>query len=197
MGLTAKKFLDERFGEKRGNGKGVASILEEYAALKLKENSMITRAINRCFERQDAKGWGETYWFFDLHDTVIVPNYNTEGEIPTEFYDGAEEVLRMISNIKDIKMIMYTCSHPEEIEKYIELFESKGIHFDYINENPEVKTDKNGYGCYDQKPYMNVLFEDKAGFDAETEWSHVKEVLINRYGADIVKNESEEENSNL
>jgi len=150
---------------------------------------MITRAINKCFARQDARKWEETFWFFDLHETVIVPNYSTEGEIPTEFYYGAEEVLKLISNIKDIKMVMYTCSHPEEIEKYKKFFSERGIHFDYVNENPEVVTDKNGYGCYDQKPYMNVLFEDKAGFDSETEWPLVKQALIDRYGNKILEDE--------
>lgn len=188
MGLTASQYLDERFGKPRGNGKSVTSILEEFAALKVKENCAITRAIKNCFQRQDEKGWPETFWFFDLHETIIIPNYSKEGVIPTDFYEGAEEVLKMVSKIKDIKMVMFTCSHPEEIEKYIEFFESKGIHFDYINENPEVKTDKNGYGCYDQKNYMNVLFEDKAGFDAETEWSYVKEVLVERYGPKILEN---------
>jgi hypothetical protein len=34
-----------------------------------------------------------------------------------------------------------------------------GLHLEYVNDNPEVTTE--GYGCYDYKPYMNVLFEDK------------------------------------
>jgi hypothetical protein len=48
-----------------------------------------------------------------------------------------------------------------------------GLHLEYVNDNPEVTTE--GYGCYDYKPYMNVLFEDKAGFD--TDWLGVLELM--------------------
>jgi hypothetical protein len=84
-----------------------------------------------------------------------------------------------------VEMIIYTCSHPHEIEQYIEFFEKNNIRFKYVNENPEVKTQTNGYGCYDKKPYMNVLFEDKAGFDAETEWEPVLALMKSKYGENI------------
>jgi hypothetical protein len=32
---------------------------------------------------------------------------------------------------------------------------------------------------------MNVLFEDKAGFDPETEWSEVYELMSNHYGSNM------------
>ena len=80
--------------------------------------------------------------------------------------------------MKDVVMILYTCSHPHEIEQYIQYFKDNGIRFDYINENPEIPTNLEGYGCYDKKPYMNVLFEDKAGFDGDKDWSKVYELLI-------------------
>jgi len=46
-----------------------------------------------------------------------------------------------------------------------------------VNENPEVLNLK--YGCYDKKPYFNVVFEDKAGFDPMTDWLLVKGLLEN------------------
>ncbi len=116
--------------------------------------------------------WGFTYWAFDLHSTIIVPNYDNVN-IPKEFYPHAKEVLQMLSKRDDMVLIMYTCSHPHEIEQYLELFEENGIHFKYVNENPEVLTDHNGYGYYEKKFYFNVLFEDKAGFDAENDWYDV------------------------
>ena len=45
--------------------------------------------------------------------------------------------------------------------------------FKWINKNPEVVTDKGGYGYYEDKPYFNVLFEDKASFNPNTEWEDV------------------------
>ena len=131
------------------------------------------------FEIIEARGWDKTFWAFDLHSTVIKPNYEA-GNIPKELYPIAKEVLQVLTKRKDVCMLMYTCSHPHEIVQYQEYFESLGIHFEYVNENPEVPTDKGGYGCYDTKFYMNVLFEDKAGFDAETEWQEVKDLLIEK-----------------
>jgi hypothetical protein len=78
-------------------------------------------------------------------------------------------------------MCIYTCSHPHEIEEYIQLFKNNDIHFKYVNENPEIKTDLNGYGCYDKKPYMNVLFEDKAGFSGEEDWLPILNLLKEKY----------------
>jgi hypothetical protein len=122
------------------------------------------------------ESWGFTYWAFDLHSTIIKPNYES-GNIPSEFYPFAKQVLQEISKRDDIVMIIYTCSHPHEIEQYKELFEANGIHFKYVNENPEVLTDRDGYGYYEKKFYFNVLFEDKAGFDAENDWYEVARTL--------------------
>jgi hypothetical protein len=133
------------------------------------------------FEYKKKRNWDKTYWAFDIHGTILKPNY-TYGNTPDEFYPMAKETLQLISKLSDVCMFLYTCSHPHEIEEYIELFKKNNINFQYINENPEVLTDPNGYGCYDKKPYMNVLFEDKAGFDPETEWQEVYDLLTAEYG---------------
>jgi len=141
---------------------------------------MITRAFENAFRLKNKREWSYIYVFLDLHSTLLKPNY-TAGTIPTEFYDGALEGLKTMNEAEDMRIIMYTCSHPHEIEEYVKLFAEKGIVFDYINENPEVKTTLDGYGCYDKKPYFNVLFEDKAGFDAEEDWAVVNAYLRDRY----------------
>jgi hypothetical protein len=126
------------------------------------------------------KGWGYIYVFIDLHSTLIKPNYKYN-DIPTELYDGALEGLKMLHEAKDVKIVMYTCSHPHEILQYVEYFKGLGIEFDYINENPEVKTTTTEYGCYDKKPYYNVMLDDKCGFDADYDWAPLNEFLANRY----------------
>jgi hypothetical protein len=139
----------------------------------------ILRAIERSFKDKEERGFDKLYYFFDIHGTILKPNYEY-GKIPKEFYPHALETLQFISNLTDIVMCLYTCSHSHEIEEYITLFKENNINFKYVNENPEVKTQLDGYGCYDKKPYMNVLFEDKASFDAETEWEIVLNYLINK-----------------
>jgi hypothetical protein len=121
------------------------------------------------------EGWKKTYWAFDVHGTILKPTFR-KGAASTEFYPYAKEVLQFLSLQPGIVMILHTCSYPEEIDDYIEYFESQGIYFDYINENPEIGD--GGYGYYDRKFYFNVLFEDKAGFDPVTEWKEVYDLLI-------------------
>lgn len=121
------------------------------------------------------------YWFFDIHGTILKPNYQA-GNTPKDYYPYAEETLKYLSTINDITMVLYTCSHPHEIQEYIDLFHKSEIKFEFVNENPAVVTEIGGYGCYDKKPYMNVLFEDKAGFDPEVEWKEVLDYMKSMYG---------------
>jgi hypothetical protein len=140
----------------------------------------VIKAIEKVFQDRVKRNWDKTYWFFDVHGTILRPNYSY-GNTPKDFYPHAKEALQFITSCPDIVCVIYTCSHPHEIQEYVNLFKTFDIHFKYINENPEVATQTNGYGCYDKKPYMNVLFEDKAGFDAETEWKDVIEVMKSEY----------------
>jgi len=80
------------------------------------------------------------------------------------YYPEAKELLQELTARPDVCLILYTCSHPPEIEFYLKNFAAHNIKFDYINENPEVKTGVGEFGCYDKKPYFNILFDDKAGF---------------------------------
>jgi len=137
-------------------------------------------AINH-FENKEKRGWDKTFWFFDIHGTILKPNYKY-GNTPKDFYPYAKETLQFLSKLPDVCMVIYTCSHQHEIEEYLELFKQFDIQFQYVNENPEVLTEKDGYGCYDKKPYMNVLFEDKSGFDPESDWKLVLLYMQEKYG---------------
>lgn len=136
----------------------------------------VLKAIEKSFKDKENRKWDTLYWVYDIHGTILKPNYQ-RGNTPTEFYPYAKEALQLISSCSDIVCILFTCSHPNEINEYIRLFEEHNIKFKYINENPEVPTDINGYGCYDKKPYMSVLFEDKSGFDPEVEWLEVLDYM--------------------
>lgn len=134
---------------------------------------MITRAIEKSFQRAREKRWDKTFWAVDIHDTLIKGNYSKEG-IPTQWYPFAKRAMQLISQRKDVELILYTCSWPKEIKEYIKMFEEEGVDFKYANKNPDVSN--NDYGHYEDKPYFNVLFEDKAGFDP-SEWPYVIELL--------------------
>ena len=136
---------------------------------------MITRAIKNAFLHATQRGWKKTYWAFDIHGTLVRPNHKVN-TIATEFYPYAVEVMQAISKREDVVRILYTCSYPHEIVQYQDFFRQHDIHFHYVNENPDVEN--GGYGYYKDKFYFNVLFEDKAGFDGETDWLEVKKLLI-------------------
>ena len=123
------------------------------------------------FKRMEERDWDKIYYFFDLHETVLYPDYDNKH--PLRLYPYAKEVLKYLSDREDISISIYTCSYPREIKKYVKFFKNKGIEFEYTNKNPDVEN--TSYGFYDDKPYFNVLFEDKAGFDAENDWIKIKE----------------------
>lgn len=130
----------------------------------------IIRAIDKCLTSMEKRGWEKVYFYFDIHETVLYPDYNNNEAL--KFYDHAMEVLQYLSKRKEIVIALYTCSYPKEIEKYIKFFNEHEIKFEYVNKNPDVLN--TSYGFYEDKPYFNVLFEDKAGFDAENDWILVK-----------------------
>jgi len=124
------------------------------------------------FKHAEQHEWFETYWCFDLHGVISRPDYRkTTKEI--DYYPFAKETLQMLSERDDIVMFLFTSSYPDEIKKYMNTFHGDGIHFKYVNENPEISSEKGSFGYYYQKPYYNVLFEDKSGFQPEKDWEHI------------------------
>ena len=137
---------------------------------------MTIDAFKRALVGAKRKKWDKIYVAIDIHDTIVYGNYNVN-ELPTEFIANSKEVLQYLSKREDIVLLIYTCSHPEEIIKYVEFFNQHNINFKYANNNIDVPN--NALGCYDSKMYFNVLLEDKAGFNAETEWTDIYEFVKN------------------
>jgi hypothetical protein len=75
----------------------------------------------------------------------------------------------------DICMILWSGCYDEQMAMYRSHFAEEGIRFDYANENPEVG--KTSFQNFEVKLYFNVGIDDKFGFEAETDWVKVIEVL--------------------
>jgi hypothetical protein len=131
----------------------------------------IVKAIDRAFRNKEKRGWDKIYFYFDIHETILYPDYNNAEQLV--FYKHAKEVLQYLSKRDDIVMGLFTCSYPQEIKKYKKFFKENNIIFKYANKNPEAED--TAYGYYEDKPYFNVLFEDKSGFDAENDWLLIKD----------------------
>jgi len=146
--------------------------------MKRKNEPSICFVIRRLFEHSLKKQWYETYWAIDIHGTIIMPDYRKTGKSIIKFYPFAKETLQIMSKRDDIKLIISSSSYPHELKEYIKVFEKEGIHFDYINENPEITHAKGSFGYYQDKYYFNILFEDKAGFIPENDWECVYNLML-------------------
>lgn len=132
--------------------------------------------IDTQFQLMKERGWDKIYFAIDFHDTIIESDYEDTKKII--FAPFAEQVLKRMSNSSRIGLIAYTCSYPDEIERYLKFFRGFDIKFDFINENTEVQN--NRLGCFDNKPYFNVLLENKAGFDMNSDW-YIIDALLDKY----------------
>jgi hypothetical protein len=143
----------------------------------------ILKWIKIMFEHAEQRKWFETYWVFDVHGTISVPDYRkgikkTIDDNPNiNYYPFAKETLQLLSERPDTVIIMFTSSYPDEIEYYNKIFQNDNIHFKFINENPDISDSKGAFGFYEKKMYFNVLFDDKAGFNPETDWEPVYNYL--------------------
>lgn len=135
---------------------------------------MTKKHIINTFNKKIERNWSQLYWAVDVHDTCVKANYQA-GNIPKEFFPGAKEALRRITNRSDCTLILYTCSHPHEIEEYLKFFESHGIKFKFVNKNPEAVN--TAFGFFEHKFYFNFLLDDKAGFDAHADWATIHTAL--------------------
>lgn len=120
------------------------------------------------------KGWEFISIAVDLHDT-IVEGKHTLGNDGAAYFPNALEVLKRLSQRNDIKLILWTSSHQEALVNEFVYFESLGISFDYVNENPACPTTT--LSNFDKKFYFNILLDDKAGFEGKTDWFIVEEEL--------------------
>jgi len=138
----------------------------------------ILKWIKKMFEHAEAKQWFETYFSFDVHGTISKPDYRKSVK-EIEYYPYAKETLQLISERYDIIMIISTSSYPDEISVYNKQFEEDGIKFNYVNENPEISSDKGSFGYYKDKFYFNALLEDKSGFNPERDWKFLYDFFKN------------------
>lgn len=126
-----------------------------------------------AFSKMKERNWDCIYMAIDAHGTFLKPTYKKDSVF--KFYDGSENVLKYLSTRKDIKLILFTSSHTEYISNLLNELVSRGIYFDYVNENPEIESDK--ISCFETKFYFDVLLDDKAGFNPETDWSRLLDTV--------------------
>lgn len=130
----------------------------------------ITKAFEKAYFKKESRGWDKIYVVVDVHETIFEPSYKSTQK-DFIYYFNAKIALQTMSKMDDIVLILNTSSYPDQIGRFLDKLENDNIHFDFINENPMEKNTE--YACFDKKFYFNVIIDDKAGFDAETDWYDV------------------------
>ena len=125
----------------------------------------VIEAIRTAELQYVSRKWDTIYWAIDVYGTISKPNYIQSA---IDYYPMAKETLKILSDEPINKLILYTCSYDNDSFVMLDVFEQDGIHFDFINSNPDV--DNTYCGDFTKKPYFNILLDDKAGFDPHCDW---------------------------
>ena len=125
------------------------------------------------FFKEYKKKYDKVYIVVDVHNTILKPSFDKEETF--EYFPYAKEVLRLFSQHPNIVLIMWTGCYPDKLKMYKEHFESEGINFKYVNENPECQN--SSYACLDQKFYFDIGFDDRFGFNPIIEWKAIYEAI--------------------
>lgn len=146
--------------------------------LKEKNDPEILNWIKKMFNHAKNKKWNKVYFCFDLHGTISEPDYRKNIK-EIIYYPYAKETLQLLSKRKDIIMILWTSSYPEEMKIYENQLKNDDILFDFIGENPDISSEKGSFGYYCKKFYFNALIEDKTGF-CPTSWESLYNYFLNQ-----------------
>ena len=132
--------------------------------------------IKRTFvELRPKRKWKTIYWMVDVHGVIIPGSWHRENDFKFIHPDAAE-VLKWITDRDDQRLILWTSSYQKEMVPLMTWLCYNGIWPDHINENPEEEHTE--YADFSKKPYFNILIDDKAGFEPETDWTAIKQELI-------------------
>lgn len=137
---------------------------------------MIDIAIKKAFDSMVERQWDTIYFAIDLHDTIIKGTYSKDNVF--EVFSDCLETLNFLTEIKYVKLILFTSSFGDYVFDFLNWISQHGITFDYFNENPECQNTASG--DFSSKFYYNVLIDDKAGFVPETDWTIVKNTVAEK-----------------
>ena len=155
---------------------------------------LFERAIHRNLER----GYSTLYVAIDVHGTIIRPSKRTEvwknecgygyhevvcGEHVENFtfYPDSVKALQILSDHPNIKIILWTST--QDVNALVGALERlSGVHVDYLNQNPDFQF--NSYADFSKKFCFDVLLDDKAGFDPNTDWSEILKVDFSKLGGE-------------
>ena len=133
----------------------------------------ISQIFDTAFATKARRGWEFIFVIVDIHETILLPTWSEERS--EEYYPLAKECLQMLSDMPDVYLIQWSSSSPENNNKYFNKFIEDDINFNDVNENSVVTSTE--YADFDSKLYMNVIMDDKAGFEP-SDWIELHAYLL-------------------
>ena len=136
-------------------------------------------------------GYDTLYVALDVHGTIFKPSkktmleYGDGAEKPSEvvynigvrdefeFYPDAEECLQILSANPKVKLLLWTSTYWQA--NTLRLLKEHGIEIYAINGNRDFSHSK--YADFSTKFFFDILLDDKAGFDAEHDWTELLKLL--------------------
>ena len=134
----------------------------------------IIKAIQTAERKQKERGYKFLYWCIDVHG-VILSHTNTLHNTGAEFYPYCLATLGLLTDNPKYKLILWTSSLDIAIQGIYDTLAKEDINFHYVNENPDFTV--TGICDYTKKFHFDILLEDKAGFEAETDWKVIYDYL--------------------
>ena len=130
--------------------------------------------IERTFTSKETRRWKTVFVCVDVHDVILEGKYKLMND-GANYMPNCLRVLRNWSSREDMVLILWTSSKPEPTKKILNDLEKEGVHFKYVNENPDCPDD--ALCDFGKKFYFNILLDDKAGFSRETDWFLIENEL--------------------
>lgn len=134
--------------------------------------------IDRTYKEMARRNWDTIYVCVDVHDVILEGKYNRLN-VGAAYMPNAIRVLKHWTHKPDVRLILWSCSHEDATSSVLAGLEAEGVKFDFINENPECPD--NDLCSFGKKFYSNIILDDKAGFEGETDW-HLIEAELKRIG---------------
>ncbi len=135
----------------------------------------IIKAIQAAELKKKERGYEFIYWCIDVHGVILTPTYDLYNR-NAQYYTYALETLKVISDDPANKIIIWTSSHEGAAHSVIDGLKDHDIHVRYLNCNKDY--DKTDLCDFTYKFYFDILLDDKAGFEAETDWKVIYNYLL-------------------
>jgi len=142
----------------------------------------ITQLFNKAWQEAKDKGYDHVVIAVDLHGTIVDSKvFNTtpgsfEDKVNSSIFRSALVALQKLSAHTSVSMFIYSGTKKLHLYRLI----------DMLNEKYEININLN-YGSdtqhasqsFKRKPYYGILIDDKAGFDPDTDWWEINDLIQN------------------